>query len=394
MVSRVRHNRVKAQNAKPCTTNAEEIDIEIDSDEEIPARGPGATIDNAQDVHVIAKALGGGVGGVEGVQPRVQAVAQAAAKPPPPPSNGQANAPSESSSSDSSSSEDSEDEVVMDVSSYNDMKNLVDEMMGRGGNTHGQNGKAGNNNNNNNGSATHHPQAYQELFDTSESSLDALRASLSSLTVSPSEELCEAGTVITCLEGTVVVQASLPAADACLAEGSILVTGSRQVLGPIEDIFGPVEAPMYVLMDPAKLYGEVSEESEGTGAVRVQVGDTVWYVGSLATRIVEMERLKEVGMGEEVEIAGAEEDDDDDDKADKADEEEDGDGDGDGDGEDGEEDATVARPAAAPAPPVAPRPAQPPRTIAEWQAQQAAAGGPSAKPAAFKPVAFSRAFMK
>jgi len=379
MVSRVRYNRVKAQNAKP-GTNAEEIDIDSEFDEEIPARGPGggATIDNAQDVHVIAKTLEGGV------QPRVQAVAQAAkSKPPPPPSNGQANAPSESSSSESSSSEESEDEVVMDVSSYNDMKNLVDEMMGRVGNAHSQNGKAGNNNAN--GSATHHPQAYQELFDTSESSLDALRASLSSLTVSPSEELCEAGTVITCLEGTVVVQASLPAADACLAEGSILVTGSRQVLGPIEDIFGPVEAPMYVLMDPAKLYGEVSEESEGTGGVRVQVGDTVWYVGSLATRIVEMERLKEVGMGEEVEIAGAEEDDDDDEA-----DEEDGDGE---DGEDGEEDVTVARPAAAPAPPVAPRPAQPPRTIAEWQAQQAAAGGPSAKPA-FKPVAFSRAFMK
>ena len=116
MVSRVRHNRVKAQNAKPCTTNAEEIDIEIDSDEEIPARGPGATIDNAQDVHVIAKALGGGVGGVEGVQPRVQAVAQAAAKPPPPPSHRAANAPSQTASGHSSSSQGSGDVGVQGVS--------------------------------------------------------------------------------------------------------------------------------------------------------------------------------------------------------------------------------------------------------------------------------------
>ena len=73
MVSRARQNRVKAQNGKPSTNNAEEIDIsdEFEFERDTPAGGPGATIDNAQDIHVIAKALGGSVGGI---QPRVEAV--------------------------------------------------------------------------------------------------------------------------------------------------------------------------------------------------------------------------------------------------------------------------------------------------------------------------------
>ena len=257
----------------------------------------------------------------------------------------------------------------MDVSSYKDMKSLVDEMMGR---SNGQdNGK-----DNRNGAC--HPQACQELFDTSESSLDALRASLRQLTVSASEQLVEAGTVITCLEGTLVVQATSGAA--CLAEGSVLLTASRQVIGPIEDIFGPIEAPMYVLMDPNKLFGE-----EG---VRVAVGETVSFLPSMAKRIVEMESLKDVGVDEDVEIAG--EDEDEEEEADQEAEEE------------AEEEAAEAEEAEVER---RPQPAQQqqqthhtqpshqPKTIAEWQSQQQqqAKTAGSQKPL-FKPVVFRREF--
>ena len=314
----------------------------------------------------------------------------------------------------SSSTESSDSEEALDVSSYQDMKKLVDEMMGRGGdsatNANGEvvNGGPGTSDTKEGNGRPHgpsHPQAYEELFDTSEASLDALRASLRCLCVSEEEKLLEGGQVVGCLEGTVVVQACLGAANECLAEGSILVTEGRKVLGRIEDIFGPIEAPMYVLMDPINLYGGKDESDQ---APEVQIGDTVWYVESLVKRIVDQAQLREVGVGEDVEIEGGDDDDDDDD--------DDGGGGGDEDivdDVDDEMNAGEARGAleeqeapsmTANTTKPAPRPSKPqqrqnqqsnqqPRTIAEWQSQQQASLQQQA-PRPFAPVAFRRDHLK
>ena len=293
------------------------------------------------------------------------------------------------------------------MASYQDMKNLVDEMMGRSGDGSGKsNGPAtvnenpggieenGNAGKEGNGrfQAPSHPQAHQELFDTSEATLAELRASLRSLSISAEEVLSEAGRVVGCLEGTVVVQASLGAASECLAEGSILVTEGRTVLGRIEDIFGPVEAPMYVLMDPASLYvgGEDDEQ-----VPRVLVGEVVWYVESLVKRIVDPKRLREVGVGEDVEIEGG--DDDEEAGDEEADDEEAGDEGGmkemnKGAVNDGGIRGDAQKVTAPPRP--AQHPNQQPRTIAEWQSQQQAASPQGSGPKPFKPVAFKKAYHK
>ena len=402
--------------------NEEEIEIGDFSDEEgAPGLGFG-TIPNAQDVHVVAAALGhGGVcevgaenGMHEGAGVKQAGKGSGAAGPALPASMSASS--SSSSSSDSSDSE--EEEEALDVASYQDMKNLVDEMMGRGGV-----GNTGNTGNTGGTGGTHipvkegnggfqapsHPQAHQELFDTSEATLAALRTSLRSLSISTDETLSECGRVVGCLEGTVVVQASLGAANECLAEGSILVTEGRVVLGRIEDIFGPVEAPMYVLMDPSSLY---VGENEGAQVPRVQVGDTLWYVESLVKRIVDPKRLREVGVGEDVEIEGGDEEDEEDegDEEDEEDEEDEGDEEGDDDGskgnnvDDGRLDEVDGndegfqddgKKAPVPSRPVQHQ-TQQPRTISEWQSQQQASGQPqgSAGPKPFKPVAFKKAYHK
>jgi len=409
------------QSGQRIAKNEEEIEIDgLSDDEGAPGLGFG-TIPNAQDVHVVAAALGDDATGEaraeNGMQVQMHRGARVkqAGK-----GNGAAGealvssapSPSSSSSSSSESSDDSDSDEALDVASYQDMKNLVDEMMGRSGDGSGKSngpatvnenpggiGENGNAGKEGNGrfQAPSHPQAHQELFDTSEATLAELRASLRSLSISAEEALSEAGRVVGCLEGTVVVQASLGAASECLAEGSILVTEGRTVLGRIEDIFGPVEAPMYVLMDPASLYvgGEDDEQ-----VPRVLVGEVVWYVESLVKRIVDPKQLREVGVGEDVEIEGGDDDEEADDE--EADDEEADDEEADDEGgmkemnEGAVNDGGIrgdAQKATAPPRP-AQHPNQQPRTIAEWQSQQQAASPQGSGPKPFKPVAFKKAYHK
>lgn len=416
MVSRPRGNAAhRPPGGQRGAKNAEEIEIDDFSEEE-GASGLGfGTIPNAQDVHVVAAALGND----EVCEARAEngmhggAIMKQASK-----GNGAAcqalpASMSVSSSSSSDSSDSSDSEEALDVASYQDMKNLVDEMMGRGGvgsgnaagadSINGKTGVIGGNENvgkegNGRFQAPSHPQAHQELFDTSEATLAELRASLRSLSISTEESLSEGGRVVGCLEGTVVVQANLGAANECLAEGSILVNEERMVLGRIEDIFGPVEDPMYVLMDPASLH---VGEDEGERVPTVQVGDTVWYVESLVKRIVDPKQLRQVGVGEDVEIEGGD-DDDEEDEDDEVDEDDalEGDGTKDENGglSEGDVNAECIRDnenkAHAPRRPAQHR-TQQPRTIAEWQSQQQASSQPQGSgPKPFKPVAFKRAYHK
>ncbi len=153
---------------------------------------------------------------------------------------------------------------------------------------------------------------------------------------------------------------------------------------------------MYVLMDPASLY----VGGEDAQVPRVLVGDTVWYVESLVKRIVDPKQLREVGVGEDVEIEGGDDEDEDvgeveeDAEADDDGMKEENGGDGgpdkpDVNGEGIHDDTHKAM--------TPPRPAQhhsqQPRTIAEWQSQQRASPqGSGPKP--FKPVAFKKAYHK
>eukprot|EP00195_Chlamydomonas_chlamydogama_P011962 CAMPEP_0202892194 /NCGR_PEP_ID=MMETSP1392-20130828/1980_1 /ASSEMBLY_ACC=CAM_ASM_000868 /TAXON_ID=225041 /ORGANISM="Chlamydomonas chlamydogama, Strain SAG 11-48b" /LENGTH=519 /DNA_ID=CAMNT_0049576083 /DNA_START=101 /DNA_END=1656 /DNA_ORIENTATION=- len=63
--------------------------------------------------------------------------------------------------------------------------------------------------------------------------------------VGPDEVLQPAGTILSVLEGMVVVQG--PAHSRALKEGSVLVLEDRAALGRVEEVFGPVMMPLYAL---------------------------------------------------------------------------------------------------------------------------------------------------
>jgi H/ACA ribonucleoprotein complex non-core subunit NAF1 len=63
--------------------------------------------------------------------------------------------------------------------------------------------------------------------------------------VGEGEALTPAGSVLSVIEGTVVVRAA--GGSRALNEGAVLVLEDRSVLGAVEDIFGPVTAPLYAL---------------------------------------------------------------------------------------------------------------------------------------------------
>lgn len=68
------------------------------------------------------------------------------------------------------------------------------------------------------------------------------------IAVGEADALTPAGAVLSVVEGVVVVkaQAGFPPLD----EGSVLVDAERRVVGVVEDVFGPVVAPMYVIRLP------------------------------------------------------------------------------------------------------------------------------------------------
>lgn len=80
--------------------------------------------------------------------------------------------------------------------------------------------------------------AAQELFGGT--ALPALTA----INIQEDDTISLAGTVANIIEGTVVIKAAEGSRP--LQEGCLLVLGNRFLVGIIEDIFGPVQSPMYV----------------------------------------------------------------------------------------------------------------------------------------------------
>lgn len=104
--------------------------------------------------------------------------------------------------------------------------------------------------------------ATNELFGNTEPPM------IDDIVVNETDALTLAGTISSVIEGTVVVQAA--EGSRTLQEGCLLVLEDRSILGVIEDIFGPVQAPLYVsrLLNLSGNRRELTEElSEGPDAV-------------------------------------------------------------------------------------------------------------------------------
>lgn len=123
-----------------------------------------------------------------------------------------------------SDDEDSEDDEILEIHQYEDLRRVVDAMEADVEDLDG-NGGAG-------------PLAAEELFG------DAPLPTLE-IEISPEDAISLAGTVLSVIEGTIVVRAA-PGSRA-LNEGSFLVLEDRTMIGAVEDIFGPVQAPLYAL---------------------------------------------------------------------------------------------------------------------------------------------------
>lgn len=171
-------------------------------------------------------------------------------------------APLDTISDDDDTSDD--EDPVLGISSYAEMKELFDSMNARS----------------NDGPQ---PLASELLFGTT-----SRENGQQEVHVDPLESITEAGEVVSCLEGTLVVRASTN--SKVLDEGSLLVNQDRVVLGRIEDIFGPVQMPMYILRDP-------STQGDGSGAQPTQ-GDRVYSVDRLSKTVLE-EELRVKGYDED-----------------------------------------------------------------------------------------------
>jgi len=98
------------------------------------------------------------------------------------------------------------------------------------------------------------PPAASELFGSGPA------PQLEEFSIAPDEPLSEAGQIMSVIEGTIVVRAC--SGSRALDEGSILVLENRSVLGIVEDIFGPVQAPLYALRCTSKLSDDVKPQAK------------------------------------------------------------------------------------------------------------------------------------
>ena len=237
------------------------------------------TIPNSDDVHVVAAVLGSSLeegkktdnvfGGP--VVPKNPPVAQEMM-------DGTTDDDTESSSSSESDIDDAEEILVCDT--YNDLKNVIDDMMAQSDAVGGH-------------ESSTHQSAAELLFGTDSNIIESLRQALKDVCVQPDDTIVEAGNVVSRLEGTLVIHA-LPGSE-LLGEGSILVDKNKNPIGSIEDIIGPVQSPMYVLMDPTML----SEDN-----VCISPGDTVYSVPSLSKKVLDQEDLRVKGYdADEIEDA-------------------------------------------------------------------------------------------
>ena len=168
-------------------------------------------------------------------------------------------------SEETSSDEDDDnmygDDDVEEIATYGELKSMLDSMT------------------RDNDVAAPVPTAAELLFTESIQSFD-------NLVIDENDAVSLAGHVISRLEGTIVVKASKD--SQVLDEGSILVTNGKQLLGPVEDIFGPVQTPMYILRDPSAL------GVEDCGII-AEIGDAVYSVDKLAKPVAEEELLRVKG---------------------------------------------------------------------------------------------------
>jgi H/ACA ribonucleoprotein complex non-core subunit NAF1 len=146
-------------------------------------------------------------------------------------------------SSDEDEDEDNDDEEelesesdIEEIQDYGEIRRIIDAMDGE------------------NEDVSTFPPAASELF----GSVPAPR--LEEFSIAPDEPLSEAGQIMSVIEGTIVVRAC--SGSRALDEGSILVLENRSVLGIVEDIFGPVQAPLYALRCSSKLSDDVKPQAK------------------------------------------------------------------------------------------------------------------------------------
>lgn len=249
------------------------------------------TIPNSHDLHVVAAVLGSAQEESRAVEPLT--VLPGSKEHAPLEDTREAEDHDEdqdiqSASSSSESDDEDDDEDVLVCDSYNDLKHVIDDMMAN--HTHDDHGPY---------DPSRHQSAAELLFGADSSAIESLRQTLNDIHVQPDDVVVEAGRVVNCLEGTIVINA-LPGSE-LLGEGSILVHENKTIIGSIEDIIGPVQSPMYVLMDPSLL----ATDEEQNLIQRVAPGDIVYSVPSLSKKILDQEDLRvkgyDAGDAEEVE---------------------------------------------------------------------------------------------
>lgn len=246
------------------------------------ARNTPQAIPNSHDVHIVAAALGSYVAEEQPAPPTNQRGIEAQKE-----SKLQEQAIENNSSSEDSSSDEDEssvcDESEEEIHSYSDLKELIDNMT-TNLDTHDTGPQ---------------PSAAELLFGNNNGS-----TSVDTIQVNPSDEIVEAGRIANCIEGTVIVTAS--ADSHLLGEGSILVTADRKIVGPVEDIFGPVQSPMYILRDPNAFNQKQGEEHGGASSFpALAVGAVLYSVPALSTRILEDDlRVKGYDADDIAEIQG------------------------------------------------------------------------------------------
>jgi H/ACA ribonucleoprotein complex non-core subunit NAF1 len=165
------------------------------------------------------------------------------------------NAQSEEESEEEGSDLDSDDdEDIVEIHSYEDLRRVVDQMESGGGRFGGDGGDE----DGGHGFGGTGPSASEALFGNVPIPL------LDNINITSDDSITLAGTVLSIIEGTVVVRAA-PGSRA-LNEGSILVLEDRTIIGTVEDIFGPVQAPLYALRyiktEKPKIVEEEEEEEE------------------------------------------------------------------------------------------------------------------------------------
>lgn len=170
---------------------------------------------------------------------------------------GEAEAPPSSvaTSSEEESSSEEEEEGAEEITDYAQLRQIIDAM-----DDDGEDGGGG-------GGDVHGRGAAAELF-------GAIPLPALDVEVLPEDVLTPAGAVLSVIEDTIVVRAV--GGSRALNEGTALVLEDRALLGAVEEIFGPVSAPLYAL----RYAGGAAEPPQGLvpGAVVFSVDRLALYV--------------------------------------------------------------------------------------------------------------------